>query len=47
MDRAYSSIADQLGKLENAGAELADVTQAAIEQAAREPATLTRRADED
>lgn len=47
MDRAYTSIADQLGKLENAGAELADVTQAAIEQAAREPATLTRRADED
>ncbi|MCX7555442.1 hypothetical protein OS187_01105 [Xanthomonadaceae bacterium JHOS43] len=46
MDRAYSNISDQLGRLESAGAELATVTQAAIEQAAREPATLTRRADE-
>ena len=36
MDRAYANI----------GAELAEVTQAAIEQAAREPATLTRRSDE-
>ena len=33
MDRAYANIADQLGRLESAGAELADVTQAAIEQA--------------
>lgn len=47
MDRAYNNIAERLGQLESAGAELADVTQAAIEQAAREPATLTRRSDED
>lgn len=46
MDRAYANISDQLGRLESAGAELADVTQAAIEQASREPATLTRRNDE-
>lgn len=46
MDRAYNNIAERLGQLESAGAELADVTQAAIEQAAREPATLTRRSDE-
>lgn len=47
MDRAYANIADQLGRLESAGAELANVTQAAIEQAAREPATLTRRVGEE
>lgn len=47
MDRAHAAIAEQLAQLENAGAELADATQAAIEQAAREPATLTRRAPDD
>ena len=45
MDRAYESISNQLGRLENAGAELADVTQAALEQAAREPPALTRRGE--
>ena len=45
MDRAFATISDQLTRLESAGAELADVTQAALEQAAREPATLTRRSD--
>lgn len=42
LERAHASIADQLARLENAGAELADVTQASIEQAAREPAALKR-----
>jgi len=46
MDKAYANISDQLEKLESAGAELASVTQAAIEQAAREPAALTRRGAE-
>lgn len=45
MDRAHAAISDQLARLESAGAELADVTQAALEQAAREPSTLTRRSD--
>jgi hypothetical protein len=40
--RAHANISDQLQRLENAGAELADVTQASIEQAAREPAALKR-----
>ncbi len=42
MDKAYANISSQLEKLEHAGAELASVTQAAIEQAAREPAALRR-----
>lgn len=42
LERAHATIADQLTRLENAGAELVDVTQAAIEQAAREPASLKR-----
>lgn len=42
LDRAYTTIADKLTRLENAGAELIDVTQASIEQAAREPAALKR-----
>lgn len=45
MDRAHASISDQLARLDAAGEELASVTQAALEQAAREPAALTRRAD--
>jgi hypothetical protein len=44
LERAHATIADQLTRLENAGAELADVTQASIEQAAREPAALKRAA---
>lgn len=43
LDRAHARIADQLSQLEAAGAELADATQSALEQAAREPATLTRQ----
>lgn len=42
LERAHSNISDQLKRLENAGAELADVTQAQVEQAAREPASLKR-----
>jgi methyl-accepting chemotaxis protein len=42
LERAHANIADQLQRLENAGAELADVTQASVEQAAREPAALKR-----
>lgn len=42
LDRAYATIADRLDRLENAGAELIDVTQASLEQAAREPAALKR-----
>lgn len=42
IDRAHATIADHLGKLENAGAELIDVTQASVDQAAREPAALKR-----
>jgi hypothetical protein len=44
LDRAHATISDQLQRLENAGAELNDVTQAAIEQAEREPAALKRAA---
>ena len=44
LERAHSTISDQLRRLENAGAELADVTQAQVEQAAREPASLKRTA---
>ena len=46
MDRAYESISTQFTRLELAGAELANATQAVIEQAAREPAALTRRPEE-
>ena len=47
LERAHATIADQLARLENAGAELAVVTQASIEQAAREPAALKRAAGPD
>ena len=47
LERAHATIADQLTRLENAGAELANATQASIEQAAREPAALKRAADRD
>ena len=46
LERAHATISDQLARLENAGAELANVTQAAVEQAAREPAALKRAGDE-
>lgn len=42
LERAHATIAEQLTRLENAGAELVGVTQASIEQAAREPASLKR-----
>jgi hypothetical protein len=42
LERAHSNIADQLARLENAGAALADATRAQVEQAAREPASLKR-----
>ena len=42
LERAYANISDKLKKLENAGAELSDLTQAQVEQAAREPASLKR-----
>jgi hypothetical protein len=42
LQRAHASIADQLARLENAGAALASATQASLEQAAREPAALKR-----
>ena len=42
LERARSNIASQLERLESVGADLADVTQAAVEQAAREPPTLRR-----
>lgn len=45
LERAHATIADQLTRLENAGAELADVTKASLEQAAREPAALKRASD--
>ena len=47
LDRAYDKIAGQLAQLEHAGAQLADATQSAMEQAAREPAALTRRGSDD
>lgn len=47
LERAYATISDQLARLENAGAELADVTQASVEQAAREPAALKRTGSHD
>jgi len=42
LERAHATISDQLKRLENAGAELRDVTQAQLEQAAREPPSLKR-----
>ena len=42
LERAYATISGQLKRLENAGAELSDLTQAQVEQAAREPASLKR-----
>jgi hypothetical protein len=47
LERAHATISDQLQRLENAGAELADITQASLEQAAREPAALKRTGDAD
>ena len=42
LERAHATISDQLNRLENAGAELADVTRASLELAAREPPALKR-----
>jgi len=42
MERARMNIAGQLERLERVGTDLADVTQAAVEQAAREPPALRR-----
>jgi hypothetical protein len=42
LERAHATISDQLDRLENAGAELADVTRASLELAAREPPALKR-----
>jgi hypothetical protein len=47
LERAHANIADQLTRLENAGAELANATQASIELAAREPAALKRAGGND
>lgn len=43
LDRAVESLGSQLDRLESAGADLEDATAGAIEAAAREPASLTRR----
>lgn len=42
LERARDSIAGQLDRLDRAGTDLADATQAALEQAAREPPALRR-----
>lgn len=42
LERAYATISSQLERLENAGAELSDLTLAQVEQARREPASLKR-----
>lgn len=42
LERARSRLATQLEQLEQAGAELADATEASAEAARREPATLRR-----
>jgi hypothetical protein len=47
LERAHATISDQLARLENAGAELVDATQASIEQAAREPPALKRAGSDD
>lgn len=46
LERARANIAGQLDRLDSVGADLADATQAAVEQAAREPPAL-RRGDRD
>lgn len=43
IQRSRDQIESRLHQLENAGAELAEVTRAAVEQQAREPASLRRR----
>lgn len=42
LDRSHQQIADRLGQLERAGAELAEATRQTLEQRQREPATLRR-----
>lgn len=47
LERARANIAGQLDRLDSVGADLADATQAAVEQAAREPPTLRRGGQEE
>lgn len=42
LQRAHANIAEQLARLDRVGSDLAEVTQAAVEQAAREPSALRR-----
>jgi len=44
LQRSRTQIESRLGQLEHAGAELAEVTRGAVEQQAREPASLRRAA---
>lgn len=44
IDRSRTQIATRLAQLERAGSELAEATRAAVEQQAREPASLRRAA---
>ncbi|MEZ5463898.1 MAG: hypothetical protein R3F22_01465 [Lysobacteraceae bacterium] len=45
LERSRAAIAEQLQRLENAGAELTEATDAAVAQAEREPASLRRPDD--
>ena len=45
LERSRGAIAEQLQRLENAGAELTEATDAAVAQAQREPASLRRPTD--
>lgn len=46
LERSRAAIAEQLERLENAGAELTEATDAAVAQAQREPASLRRQNDD-
>ena len=45
LERSRAAIAEQLQRLENAGAELTEATDAAVAQAQHEPASLRRHSD--
>ena len=45
LERSRTAIAEQLQRLDNAGAELTEATDAAVAQAQREPASLRRQSD--
>ncbi len=47
VDRSRTQIESRLAALESAGAELAQATQAAVEQGAREPPALRRTGSDD